>query len=77
MELIDALKTIEAQLTPGMLITFWMADSGYKIFLVGNSTVDTYFNTVEELTAAIEEAKASSSPTLHDELVILNEELAK
>ena len=56
MELIDALKTIEAHLKPGISIELWMMSTGQTIYRLGGEDDFSFFNTGEELVAAIEEA---------------------
>ena len=93
MELIDALKVIEDQLRPGVMIELWMTDSGQIVRKAGARSAYADFiirETIAEMATAIKAVKATSpailikdfkgkfpdTTTLHDELVVLNEELA-
>ena len=60
MELIDALKTIEVYLRPGISIELWMMSTGQIIHKLGNNESDSFFSKIEEFDEAIKRLDATT-----------------
>ena len=76
MELIDALKTIEAHLRLGTAIGIWKMSNGQMARTAGWQRKERYVQTVEDLAKLIEEEKAISPEILH-EYTLLQEGLSE